>query len=228
MGEILHREVAAGVEVTVSDNGPGIPARRLGAALPALSSTKSSGFGLGLAICKDILSSLHASITADPPRTWVRSDVPYYPAMPATYVLATEDPELLRAWWVLIPPGRQVLTLEELAPPSVVPPGIPTVVILDASVVDRLPAALRSSPTIAVGEPGSSALDRARNLGPAKVVLSYDESRTRLAPLLPLVEELAERGAALDVVTERTRRIQPGTSAAGTRSRRGVDSMGVC
>lgn len=129
--------------------------------------------------------------------------------MPATYVLATEDPDLLRAWWVLVPPGRQVLTLEELAPPAVLPPGIPTVVILDASSLERLPLALRMCPTIAVGEPGSSALDRARNLGPAKVVLSYDESRTRLGALLPLIEELAERGAALDVATDRTKRVQP-------------------
>jgi signal transduction histidine kinase len=30
-------------------------------------STKSSGFGLGLAICKDILAGMNATIRADPP-----------------------------------------------------------------------------------------------------------------------------------------------------------------
>jgi signal transduction histidine kinase len=29
--------------------------------------TKSTGFGLGLAICRDILANLHASISVDPP-----------------------------------------------------------------------------------------------------------------------------------------------------------------
>lgn len=137
--------------------------------------------------------------------------------MPATYVLATDDADLLRSWWVLVPPGRQILTLEDLAPPAIAPSGSPTVVVLDASVAERLPLALRSAPTVAVGEPGSSALDRARSLGPAKVTFSYDESRTRLAPMLPLLEELAERGAALDLTSERMRRSAPATTPTASR-----------
>ncbi len=142
--------------------------------------------------------------------------------MPATYVLVTEDPELLRAWWVLVPPGRQVLTLDELAPTHLVAEGIPTVVVLDATALDRLPGAARNFPTIAVGEQGSSALDRARNATRVKVVLNYEESRTRLGPILPLLEELAERGTALDVMAERSRHI---ASAPVVSSRPNTDAM---
>lgn len=54
------------VELSVEDSGPGIsPAIRAKLFQP-FQSTKSSGFGLGLAICRDILSSLDASIVAAP------------------------------------------------------------------------------------------------------------------------------------------------------------------
>lgn len=125
--------------------------------------------------------------------------------MPATYVLATEDPELLRAWWVLVPTGRQVITLEELNSGGVSAGGIPTVLVLDSLLIDRLPSAFRKFPAIVIGEPGSSALDRTRSSANTKAVLSYDESRTRLAPLLPLLEEIAERSVALEMVSERPR-----------------------
>lgn len=55
------------IEVTVEDSGPGISPEVYGRLFQPFQSTKSSGFGLGLAICKDILSSIHASITVDPP-----------------------------------------------------------------------------------------------------------------------------------------------------------------
>jgi signal transduction histidine kinase len=55
------------VEVEVSDSGPGIAPEVWGRLFQPFHSTKSSGFGLGLAICKDILSSVHANIYADPP-----------------------------------------------------------------------------------------------------------------------------------------------------------------
>jgi signal transduction histidine kinase len=55
------------VEVAVIDNGPGIAQEVWAHLFQPFQTTKSSGFGLGLAICKDILSSLQASITADPP-----------------------------------------------------------------------------------------------------------------------------------------------------------------
>jgi signal transduction histidine kinase len=57
------------LEVAVIDSGPGISQEVWSRLFQPFQTTKSSGFGLGLAICKDILSSLHASITADPPVT---------------------------------------------------------------------------------------------------------------------------------------------------------------
>jgi len=55
------------VEIAVIDNGPGITQEVWSHLFQPFQTTKSSGFGLGLAICKDILSSLQASIAADPP-----------------------------------------------------------------------------------------------------------------------------------------------------------------
>jgi C4-dicarboxylate-specific signal transduction histidine kinase len=57
------------VLLVVSDNGPGIAPEVWSRLFQPFQSTKSSGFGLGLAICKDILSNLHASIVADPPES---------------------------------------------------------------------------------------------------------------------------------------------------------------
>jgi len=65
--KFTSREMPAGMELTISDSGPGISQEVWSRLFQPFQSSKSSGFGLGLAICKDILSSLHASITADPP-----------------------------------------------------------------------------------------------------------------------------------------------------------------
>jgi len=57
----------AGLEVAITDSGPGI-APEIGSRLfQPFQSTKSSGFGLGLAICSDILRNLNATISVDPP-----------------------------------------------------------------------------------------------------------------------------------------------------------------
>jgi len=61
-----HRTPAA-VTLLVSDSGPGIAAEMQSRLFNAFQSTKSSGFGLGLAICRDILGNLSASIAVDPP-----------------------------------------------------------------------------------------------------------------------------------------------------------------
>jgi signal transduction histidine kinase len=57
------------VELVITDSGPGISHEVWSRLFQPFQSTKSSGFGLGLAICKDILSSVRASISADPPVT---------------------------------------------------------------------------------------------------------------------------------------------------------------
>jgi len=52
------------VELIVSDSGPGIAPEMRAKLFQPFQSTKSSGFGLGLAICRDILAGLDATIEA--------------------------------------------------------------------------------------------------------------------------------------------------------------------
>ena len=59
--------VRGGVELTVADTGPGIAREIQQKLFQPFQTTKSSGFGLGLAICRDILTSLGATIAAVPP-----------------------------------------------------------------------------------------------------------------------------------------------------------------
>lgn len=60
-------KVADNLELAIEDSGPGIAPEVYSRLFQPFQSTKSTGFGLGLAICKDILSSVRASITVDPP-----------------------------------------------------------------------------------------------------------------------------------------------------------------
>jgi signal transduction histidine kinase len=66
--KVSTRRVPEGVELAVSDNGPGIAPEIMPRLFQPFASTKTSGFGLGLAICSDILSGLGASITVDLPQ----------------------------------------------------------------------------------------------------------------------------------------------------------------
>lgn len=54
-----------GVELAVSDNGPGIAAEVRNRLFQTFQTTKSSGFGLGLAICGEIARSINAGISVD-------------------------------------------------------------------------------------------------------------------------------------------------------------------
>jgi signal transduction histidine kinase len=64
--KLSTRNGAGTVEVTVEDSGPGIAPEIRPRLFQPFQSTKSTGFGLGLAICSDILSGLDATITVDP------------------------------------------------------------------------------------------------------------------------------------------------------------------
>ncbi len=55
------------VETMIADNGPGIDPAMHARLFQPFQSSKSSGFGLGLAICRDIMANLDASISVDPP-----------------------------------------------------------------------------------------------------------------------------------------------------------------
>jgi signal transduction histidine kinase len=53
--------------MAIADSGPGIAPEIRPKLFQPFQTTKSTGFGLGLAICSDILANLNASITVDPP-----------------------------------------------------------------------------------------------------------------------------------------------------------------
>jgi signal transduction histidine kinase len=64
--KVTTGNVPDGVEMVVEDSGPGIAPEIRARLFQPFQSTKSSGFGLGLAICSDILSGINATISVDP------------------------------------------------------------------------------------------------------------------------------------------------------------------
>jgi K+-sensing histidine kinase KdpD len=54
-----------GVQVIVEDTGPGIPTDQLDAVFTPFHSARPGGLGMGLAICRTILTALGGSIRAD-------------------------------------------------------------------------------------------------------------------------------------------------------------------
>lgn len=63
--KVSTRNVPLGLEMIVEDSGPGIAPEIRSRLFQPFHSTKSTGFGLGLAICSDILGGLNATITVD-------------------------------------------------------------------------------------------------------------------------------------------------------------------
>ncbi|HEX2853459.1 MAG TPA: ATP-binding protein, partial [Opitutaceae bacterium] len=63
--KVSTRNVSSGLEMIVEDSGPGIAPEIRSRLFQPFHSTKSTGFGLGLAICSDILGGLNATITVD-------------------------------------------------------------------------------------------------------------------------------------------------------------------
>jgi signal transduction histidine kinase len=53
------------VKVTVSDNGPGIPAEHLERIFDPFFTTKETGTGLGLAICRELVSQANGTISVE-------------------------------------------------------------------------------------------------------------------------------------------------------------------
>lgn len=64
--KVATRNLPRGIEMIVADSGPGIAPEIRPRLFQPFQTTKSSGFGLGLAICSDILNSLDATIAVDP------------------------------------------------------------------------------------------------------------------------------------------------------------------
>jgi signal transduction histidine kinase len=67
--KVSTRNTKVGIEMAVADSGPGISAEIRPRLFQPFQTTKSTGFGLGLAICSDILANLDASISVDPPES---------------------------------------------------------------------------------------------------------------------------------------------------------------
>lgn len=148
--------------------------------------------------------------------------------MPATFLLATDDLTLHAAWAGQLPAGRPVLSLRDSPLPHRLPPGLPVVVILDALASDQLPAALEKCPTILVGEPHTEAYEQLHQSGRARKRFTYEQSLTALRDFVPLIEEIAERNAALELLMERMRRLdpagRPASPSAGGRGHSWADT----
>jgi signal transduction histidine kinase len=63
--KISTRNMPSGVEMAVADSGAGISPEIRPRLFQPFQSTKSTGFGLGLAVCSDILAGLNATISVD-------------------------------------------------------------------------------------------------------------------------------------------------------------------
>lgn len=64
--KVTTRNLPTGIEMAVEDSGPGIAPEIRPRLFQPFQTTKSTGFGLGLAICSDILANLNATISVDP------------------------------------------------------------------------------------------------------------------------------------------------------------------
>lgn len=62
---VESRARGKGWEITISDNGPGIPAENISAVFEPFFTTKKNGTGLGLSVCKKLCSENKALITAE-------------------------------------------------------------------------------------------------------------------------------------------------------------------
>ncbi|MCF7689226.1 MAG: hypothetical protein K9M98_13695 [Cephaloticoccus sp.] len=126
--------------------------------------------------------------------------------MPSLLILATADDNLAAAWERQIPEGRSVVRLVPDSFPAGSRPGFAAVVVLDATVEDKLPQFLAGCPTIYVGEPRSLPYEQAKLVQRARVFLSYEESTKKLRDFLTVLEELAEKQSMMEILLEKIRR----------------------
>ena len=129
--------------------------------------------------------------------------------MPATLILTTLDPALESAW------KKQLLAREPatFARPAdlqreLLRPGS-RVWITDINDPRTRLATGAGTLVILVGEPHSLPFEQARQNRAARLFLGFDESRTRLAESVNLLEEIADKNSQLQTALERSRRSEP-------------------
>ena len=128
--------------------------------------------------------------------------------MPAFVILATSDGALADAWEAQLPTGRVVLRLAHESPANPVASGSSVVLILDVSAREAVPKAFAHSVTVVVGQPMTQSFEQLRLSRQGKVFLSYEESASRLREIFPLVEEIAERDAMVQILGEKLKRTE--------------------
>jgi signal transduction histidine kinase len=126
--------------------------------------------------------------------------------MPATLILTTPDPGLEAAWKKLLHPREPAL----FARPAdlqreLLRPGA-RVWISDINDPRSRLSVGAGSLVILIGEPHSHPFELARQNRSARLFLSYEESRTRLAECVNLLEEIADKNSQLQSAIDRSRR----------------------
>lgn len=126
--------------------------------------------------------------------------------MPATLILTTADPGLETAWKNQLHPRQPAVFARpaDLAR-DLLRPGS-RVWITDINDPRTRLSCGASTLVLLVGQPHSLPFEQARQNRAARLFLSYDDSRTRLAETVGLLEEIADKNSQLQTTLERTRR----------------------
>ncbi len=128
--------------------------------------------------------------------------------MPATIILTTPDPGLEAAWKAQLAPrepavfARPADLHRELLRPGA------RVWIADVNDPRTRHTAGTGTLVILVGQPHTLPFEQAKQNRAARLFLSYEESRTRLAECVGLLEEVAEKNSQIQTALERTRRLE--------------------
>ncbi len=126
--------------------------------------------------------------------------------MPAPLILTTPDPQLEAAWRTQLAPREPIAfaRASEL-PRELLRPGGRVWISDINDPRARLPAAAGTL-IVLVGQPHSIPFEQARQNRQARIFLSYDESRTKLAETVDLLDEVAEKSSQLHAAAEQIRR----------------------
>jgi len=129
--------------------------------------------------------------------------------MSALIFFITTDARLAAEWERQVPASMAAVRLDSENAPISAQPGVAGVAVLDLASESLLKPVLSRMPLILVGEPRSGPFEQARLNGRAKAYLSYEESAVRLGETLSLVAQIAEKQSMLDLMIEKSRRIEP-------------------